>query len=50
MNSSFAPISIWMQYVRYIVFGYRDEWNSVLFFSERRYASSSHRCFNVTQY
>jgi len=43
-------IFIWMQHLRYILFGYRNEFNSIMFFSERRYASSSQQRFNVTQY
>jgi len=30
-----------VQYARYLVFGLWDEFNTVMFFSERRYAGSS---------
>jgi hypothetical protein len=35
---------------RKLLFGYREEFDSVKFFSERRYVDSCNRCFNVTQY
>jgi len=38
--SSFATLFFGGQHIRYIVFGYRDELNLVMFFSERRYAGS----------